>query len=231
MKNNFKSIVKAFLLIAVSILFVVFSVWLAEKVNPSKDQFKDVANQVIKQIENPTVSCPRDFDSFKSLKDKSSIELLGDRTFVNAYNGFIEDRTVVVNRYGSNSKVACGYLYIRVQKSGKPLDYWEDFYLSPGVFGGHLVSEGAVVNHNTGDYTEVLFPLGEIVYRETKNRSNPIMVADWVALLNVSNKTIFTTYVNSLDRNSSIDELVIAYKCVNPDTGKQTSDCLLEIEK
>jgi len=132
-------------------------------------------------------------------------------------------------------EVACGYLYARANKDGKPLeDKFESIYVSPQEFGGHLLNrKGMPILDPITRATEVLLPLNAIPYLPRvpfDADAQDFRIADWVKLLNVTNEVVFRIGLSVGDSRGAIEEVRIAYKCWNPEIGRETQDCQLSVE-
>ena len=135
---------------------------------------------------------------------------------------FADEKYISVSRTGSGSEIACGYLYINAGVGKRPLIN-EDVYIVPQGFGGHLESSVAIVNQVVNSSTEMIFSLDNIQYRYAQT----IYTANWAALLNVANQITFEIALNTSNPEGHINEVGIAYKCWNPQTGDVTTDCHL----
>ena len=143
---------------------------------------------------------------------------------------FVNKKIVVVKSSGSGSQVACGYLYVVAHTNNRPLQLeWEHPYIKPSQFGGHIVTNDAILKRETNGKTELLFNLSKISYR-ILNSDTEIRKADWASLLNVSDRVEFEIALNTVDNRGTLDEVSIAYQCWSPETGQLTTDCELTTE-
>lgn len=219
---NFLKAIGFFLVALLFVLSAVFlSKWITTEDTP---QGVEVAVPVTRQI----VSCPQDRLSY-SVVDKS-IGLISKKTVMFASNGeFINPQIVVTKSETEDSKVACGYVFVRAgTETNGALQSWEDIYINPNTFGGHIVSQNAISVNDGENFSEYIFSLDRIPYWPTTARK-VVLSADWASLLNVSNQVKFDIALNTNDRTGFIDELKIAYKCWNPKTGEENTGCKLEI--
>ena len=84
---------------------------------------------------------------------------------------------------------------------------------------------------NDGDkYSEYVYSLNKIQYMKSRSERS-IMTADWSYLFNVSPEVIFQIGLNTENKTGFVDEISIAYKCWNPDTGEENNGCKLEATK
>lgn len=183
-----------------------------------------------------TIVCPKDIDSFKVLEDKKQIVRLFEspvksyaiKSSFNWANGF---KTVVTKNNTQESKVACGYLYVKVHTSEGGLVSYQDVYINPDNFGGHLYKDAKFGGPGDGNnFSEYYFALDDIKYWKSKNRRE-ILSVDWASLLNVSPKVTFLIALNTTDSGGTIDDISIAYKCKDPVTGEENSGCSLTVDK
>lgn len=227
--NTNESIVKGILVVLLGLAFVAISAWIfsvvSHKIAPDKSD--DLAHTAI--------VCPPDFSSYIALAGNSDrvVKLVGSRKAMHAENGgFVNSQVVITKNETKESKVACGYLFVRAGTgTNNPLQSWENVYINPNDFGGHINPKDQVGPGDVGPYSEYLFPLNRIQYWKTRaerargNLSN----ADWAALLNVSERVSFTIALNTTNESGFIDELSIAYKCWNPATGEENVGCKLSV--
>ncbi|MGC9599616.1 MAG: hypothetical protein ABSE18_04495 [Minisyncoccia bacterium] len=227
MNKYLKAIIQGLFILGIA----AFAIWFLNLFIP-KNQGADVANRVadqVKQIILKRPTCAGTSAEFEQLKEQGGyIPLLQSSTGMYGIAGgdFVNEKQVTVNRTGSGSEVACGYLYINAGVGKRALDN-EDVYIVPGGFGGHLQSSAAIINQIVNSSTEMIFSLDNIQYRSNKN----MYTANWAALLNVSNEINFEIALNTTDPRGFINEVGIAYKCWNPQTGDVTTDCRLSAQQ
>jgi hypothetical protein len=182
----------------------------------------------------PIVECPEDFASYSSTS-KRVVLAENVPAFAIPDKGFVAGKNVSVKRTGLKSQVACGYLFYKVSSGGKPIDQAHmNLYMGAadtqgGIqFGGHILpsERTQILNKNVDGKTEVLMPLNTITY-DGRDRRN-IFQADWSSLLNVTNQVNFYISLNTIQNTGMIDLVEIAYKCWNPRTVEETTDCELE---
>jgi len=213
-------------------VFIVFTVWFSSWLNKETGvSDTQPTPSTIRSI----VTCPADLASYSTLLENNgkAVKLISDRKSMFASNGrFINSQIVVTKNETKESKVACGYLMVRAgTTSNGAFRSWENVYINPNNFGGHINSENQIGRGDGREFSEYVFPLNKIEYWKTRadrargNLSN----ADWASLLNVSEKVYFEIAMNSNNRTSFIDEVSIAYKCWNPITGEENSDCGLTV--
>jgi hypothetical protein len=221
--ENLKS---AVIYLLFGLVFVVGGAWISSKLT------KDDSVTPIR----PLVSCPSDFLAYSALSEDAEhvVKLISQRKQMFAENGeFINSEIVITKNETKTSKVACGYLFVRsgTQNNGS-LQNWENLYINPNDFGGHIDSKNQFGIGDGADYSEYLFSLKDMEYWKTRKEraEDNLSRADWAALLNVSERVSFDIALNTEDKTAFIDELSIAYKCWNPETGEENSDCKLKIE-
>ena len=185
----------------------------------------------------PVVSCSPNFLSYQKLIEDTSrvVKLINERKIMFAKNGgFINSQIVITKNETQESRVACGYLFVRAGTvTNGSLQSWENVYINPDNFGGHINSEDHFGLGDSSHYSEYLFSLSKIKYwknRAERAKGN-LSSADWAALLNVSDRVTFIIALNTQDTTGFIDTLSIAYKCWNPETGEENSKCSLKVEE
>lgn len=218
-----KTFFKAVGFLALGLAFVAGGAWVSEKI---RKQENPPVNKV-------TVSCPPDRLSYTNfIQDQGNVvKLIPNRKAMSAANGeFINSEVVITKNETKDSKVACGYMFVRAGtiKYGA-LQSWENLYINPNDFGGHIVPNDSISRNDGKEYSEYLFSLDKIQYRRTRN-DREILSADWAALLNVSPEVKFNIALNTEEATGFIDELLIAYKCWDPATGKESTGCKLTVK-
>ena len=111
------------------------------------------------------------------------------------------------------------------------LQSWENVHINPNNFGGHINPENQIGVGDSREFSEYIFPLSEIQYWKTRadRWRGSLSTADWAALLNVTEEVVFEIAMNTEERSGFIDEISIAYKCWNPKTGEENSECELKV--
>jgi hypothetical protein len=179
------------------------------------------------------VTCALDTQSFEQTKANKDVVLLSN--FMSSVsNENVLLKNVVLKRTGLQSQIACGYIFYRLSVKGRAFQsQYEDLYMAPTdskQFGGHIIptDKNTISTKVVDGKMEVLLPLNAVPY-DGKERV-VIKQVDWVSLLNVSSEMSFQIFLNTMDDRGQIDDLEIAYKCWNPQTGHETDDCKLEVE-
>lgn len=186
-------------------------------------------------ISGEGVVCPANSQSYKSLiEDNGQVaKLIGNKKVMFASNGrFINSQKVITKNETKKSKVACGYLLVRAgTELNGFLQSWENVYINPDSFGGHINKENQIGVGDARGFSEYIFSLSDIQYWKTRaNRwRGSLSSADWASLLNVSEEVTFVIALNTEDRSGFIDEISIAYKCWDPTTGEENKECKLEV--
>lgn len=183
-------------------------------------------------VERPIIICQPSFVAYQELKEGKgqTVPLIGDRQSMYAENGkFVNSKVVLAKSETETSKVACGYLFIRAGTDIGAVQPWENIYINPSGFGGHLKSDSSISINDGEKFSEYLYALNKIEYWSTRNRQT-VNTADWAALLNVQQTVPFTIALNTENQTGFIDEMVVAYKCWNPKDGTENKDCKLRVE-
>lgn len=196
-------------------------------VDDEKPNKEEIAEEVVEKIIVKRPECSDTFDSYNNLKKVTLVQ--GHNSYGNGID-FVNKKILNVKSSGSGSKIACGYLYFEGRVGDRPLQQeWENLYIKPSQFGGHIVSDNAIINREVNNKTQLLFNLKNIEYRLTKD-SLGTRTADWSSLLNVSNLIEFEIALNTLFPDGVIETVNLAYQCWSPETGKITDDCELVVQ-
>lgn len=199
-----------------------------------KFDFSIGPERIVEKIVKPP-ECQRNLEAFQLLiKDKQVVRLIENMRMYAANGKLINAQDITIARSGQG-EIACGYVYIRARKNGSALEEkYESIYMNPQEFGGHLLNRRSIELPVSEKITELLLPLNSISYLPD-SPYNPdaqnYQVSNWVKLLNVSNEIKFHIGLSAADPRGIIEQISIAYKCWNPDTGEETQDCQLSIKK
>lgn len=202
----------------------------------NSDDIEEKVTKIIKEkriIVGPP-ACEESSDEFLKLKKQNKyLKILGGQKSHGSGGRFIGGRDVVVSITGQD-EIACGYLYVRASKSNKPLEVeYDSVYVNPQRFGGHILRSKSIYENNTETYTEALISLDSISYLPGlpyNPDAQNYKIADWSKLLNVNSHVIFSFGLSTTDVNGIIEEIGIAYKCWDSNTGIETSNCQLSVE-
>ncbi|MBU2634249.1 MAG: hypothetical protein KJ674_03305 [Nanoarchaeota archaeon] len=205
--------------------------------NLDREQIKRVVEKIIeeKEIIIYKPECKQSFNGYQELLNKGQYLKIVANRYSYAQNGiFINSIDSIISRTGSG-EIGCGYLYIKVSKNNKPINNeWDSVYIDPHDFGGHILRDKSILHENKENYTEALLSLDSISYLPglpyNSNAQN-FRIADWVKLLNVNNHFKFDIGLSVENKGGLINEIIIAYKCWNPETGEETQNCQLSLEK
>jgi hypothetical protein len=220
MKNFFK----ASMYFGAALLFVLSAIWGSSLITKLTNPAPSPIPQVIY-----TVTCPKDIDSYKALEEKGQIVKLVENAPMNVVNGvFNRSKIVITKNETKESKVACGYLRIKARTSRGALESYEDVYINPETFGGHLNKINQFGPGDGNQFSEYFFSLDDIKYWENKNR-RVVAEADWASLVNAKPELTFVIGLNTTDPDGFVDEVSIAYKCKSPITGEENSGCSLKV--
>lgn len=229
MKNKLCNFLKGIGQLALVFLVGYLVIRVAAFLTGEKSQ-QEIIREVIKEVAIKRPICPDTFESFVNVKERGFIELIKDFNSYGLNRSFVNEETVTLKVSGSGSQIACGYLYAVVRSGSKPIQAQENLYIKPDQFGGHIDSDSAILRRDSATSTALLFNLSKIFYKED-SQSKEIRKADWAALFNVSDKTTFRIALNTINPAGNIDEIIIAYKCWNPETGQETQDCQISVPK
>jgi len=219
---------KALQYFAAALVFVLSAVYLSTWITGDrKPTISPPDNRLV-------ISCPPDFLSYQKLVEnqKSIVDLIKTKTPMYAENGEFHSKIVITKIETSKSKVACGYLSIRAgTDTNGPLQSWENLYINPNEFGGHINDDNNIGSGDSSKYSEYLFTLSKLNYWKTRNDrvNGNLLTADWGVLLNVSQTIGFEIGLNTNDKTGFIDKFSIAYKCWNPETGEENTDCSIQV--
>lgn len=220
-----------------ALIFVLAAVYLSSWINGDKEVNQPPIKTIYQTVPRPFVTCSTDFISYQKLAENPSriAKLIDHKKIMFAENGgFVNSEVVITKNETKESRVACGYLFVRAGTiTNGSLQSWENVYINPSGFGGHISKENSIGLGDSREFSEYLFPLSKINYWKTRNdRVNKnLSVADWGVLLNVSDTVEFNIALNTEDKTGFIDDISIAYKCWNPETGEENDKCSLNVEK
>lgn len=185
---------------------------------------------IIKKI----TTCEGTFEEYTKLLEKGqSIVLTKNQwSHVLTGSGFVGDKKVIARRGG---EVACGYLFVRAHKGNSPLsEKWDSIYINPQGLGGHLLRTRSIkLNSESSTSTQVLFSLSSVPYLPNvpyNPEAQNFETTNWVKLINSASKIEFWVALSTLNQGAVIDEATIVYRCWNPDTLEETTDCQLSID-
>ena len=135
MNKHIQVIIQVSIILAIGVGFV----WLTSSFSKPKPQ-EEIIKEVVEEIIRKKPTCPNTFDYFNELKNTGQIvELVKDFDSYGVDGRFTNVRHTIVKSSSSGSQIACGYLFIRAQSGGQPLQQeWQHPYIRPGQFGGHL---------------------------------------------------------------------------------------------
>lgn len=235
-KLSGKNIVEIALQLLVIFAIGALAIWLTSFLEKEKTDEEiqteqtRIIEEVIREVIVKRPTCVNTSSAYGDLRSKGQIVTLtkGQNTF--GQNGsFVNKQLSIVQSSGSGSQIACGYLFARASVGAEPVNTdWVNLYIKPGQFGGHIETAPAITIKEIGGKTEFLYNLNNIQYRTALSESE-IKTADWASLLNVSNYVEFELALNTDIPAGVLDEVSIVYKCWNPETGKETNDCKLQL--
>lgn len=229
-KTYSKAFFKGLVIMISGLVFIALGTYVSTKIQKKINH--NVANNI---TERGMVACPPESFSYQSLvKDTGQIlKLISNRIHMYAKDGkFVDSEVVVTKSETLTSKVACGYLYIKAgaeRYEDGALHSWENLYINPNMFGGHIDPNSAVVRNDGGSYSEYIYVLNKIDYRKSLSERS-LLTADWSYLFNITSEVKFQIGLNTEDQRGFIDEISIAYKCWNPETGEENNGCKLQIK-
>ncbi len=205
--------------------------------NMDKEQIERVVEKIIeeKEIVIYKPECKQSFDGYQELLNKGQYLKIVVNKYSYAQNGiFVGGIDSMVGRTGPD-EIGCGYLYIRVSKNNKPINNeWDSVYIDPHDFGGHILRDKSILHENRENYTEALLSLNSVSYLPGlpyDPDAQNFRIADWVELLNVNNHFKFHIGLSVENKSALINEIIVAYKCWNPETGEETQNCQLSLEE
>lgn len=213
------------------------SLFLASYLVNKFDATRPTPNEVGPKVEYVVVHRPscewKSKDSFAEMPWSLTFAE-GQKTYGIPKGPFVNLKSYEIKTEGKD-EFNCGYVRVTMSKGGKPTNpLLETPFIAPQEFGGHLALQQALYIEKTDTATIAYFPLRSVPYFEGQPfdpRSKDYNLADWANLLNVNSRVTFQVALNTSDPQGKIESITIAYKCWNPDTGKDGSDCALGIEK
>lgn len=223
----FKPIIQFIVIIGIGSIIIISTSFLVN--------FIKEPDVIEKQIIVSAPTCENSHDAYKKLVDSNqSVELVSDSNMYAVNNKFVNGKQVIITRLG-NDQIACGYLYVRARKDGKPLEEkYNSVFVATNDFGGHILPKGRIgLNNPDPNKTEFLLPLSSISYLPSipfNPEAQDYKIDNWVNLLNVSSQTKFFIGLSVPETDGFIEEVRIAYKCWDSKTGKETQGCQLSVK-
>jgi len=227
----------------VVVLIVIFGTSFASRIGNKKD-LEEIAEKKVTEIvkEKKIIvtrpKCENTFDDYLSLKKQGHIVQILKNKWSHAQGGGFTSNLEPTVIIGGKDEIACGYVYVKLSKkngnNNNPLDEnTESIYINPQGFGGHILRAKGISYSNDNGYTEALLPLSAISYLPNlpyDPNANDFRIADWVSLLSVNSHVTFSVGLSTLHQGGFIDEITIAYKCWDTETGELTSGCQLGMQ-
>lgn len=238
-QKKFKDVILPFCIFIIIVsLFVFGSTYLTRFLRTAdKDEIEKIVKEVIKEkeiiIKKPI--CERSFEAYSLLKSKGQFIQLADSQSSYAYQGHFTSNIKPTVFISGEDDIACGYLYLKLSKSNKPLDkLYDSIYINPHSFGGHILREKGIILNEAENYTEAIIPLNAVSYLPGlpyNSKAQNFKIADWSKLLNVNSHVSFDIGLSTMDKGGMINDITIVYKCWDMETGKESNNCQLSIEK
>jgi hypothetical protein len=228
-----KDIIKFAIILAVGALIIMATSYVVNMLKVPDVKITEKVTTIEKVVKTP--DCDNSFGEYKTLIDKGQYLVLAkDKSAYSANGHFVNDFIVNVNRMG-DGKIACGYLYIKTRKDGHSLDpNYDSIYINPNDFGGHILrSKSLEIPQKEQNKTEVLLPTNSISYIPNvpyNPNAQDYKVSNWSNLFNVSDQINFKIGLSTIDPQGYIDQIIIAYKCWDPNTGLESHDCQLSLK-
>jgi len=219
---------KTLVFFAVSVSIVIF---IAKKID---SLFLNEKTEVLPVVRRESVTCDGNYTTYQKLSENplNGVDLISNETPMYAEGGAFKSKVVITKIETDKSKIACGYLYVEAgTKTSGALQGWENLYINPKGFGGHINDENNIGPGDGATTSQYLFSLSKINYWKTRNDRNNeyLQTADWAVLLNVSDVIEFEIGLNTEDKTGFINKFSIVYKCWNPQTGEENHDCKIQV--
>ena len=202
----------------------------------SEPEIQKVVEKVIeeKKVILRAPKCEQSFEEYQKLvESKQTVKLVQNLNTYAAAGKLVNTKNIIVARSGTG-EIACGYLYVKSHLTSGMLDErFDSTYINPQDFGGHLLRPRGLKISEEKKFTHFLFPLETIYYLPTvpyNPQSQNFKIADWTKLLNVTNEVKFILGLSVLDPSAILDEVTIAYRCWDPQTGEETTGCQLGVK-
>lgn len=178
------------------------------------------------------VECPPTFEDYQRIKDTTAQTVsLVSQPFSSYGDGTFKYKGVVITKTETDrAKIACGYVSIRASTDGAGLKEWENVYINPNQFGGHLGRNSQFGPGDGQEYSDYVFSLNDIKYWPRRD-DTAIRKADWASLLNVSGDVIFEIALNTNNPTGKIESVSLTYKCWNPRTSEENKDCRITVDR
>ena len=212
-----------FLILALLLIGFVF--YRQSYIEQGQEQSKEQQVQIDK-IEEDIESLTKQLTPYKR-KDKMLKALVIDNFANSSANN--KPTAVFNNPISVSGTIKNGLIYVRASVNERALTKNDDIYVKisgqiQGQYvelGGHLIEGKSIDVPKSSDFTEVLFDLTDVKYKESFNDPDyEVSAGDWLKLLNGGNSQIILSFV-STERNGLIEDLSFYYDC-------ETVDCSIK---
>jgi len=237
-KTNKEIFWQLFTILIIGILFVIIATSVVKFISP-KNVERDAVEKVVKEIIKERVLitkpiCENNYEGYSQLIDNKQFVRLAKNHGAYAENKQLLNVLDKIVNISGKDEVACGYLYFKASKGKNPIDpIYDSVYIKPSDFGGHILREKSIQLENKEEFTDVLMSLDSIAYLPSSpydSNAQNFRIANWTHLLNVNSHLKFSMGLSIQDGSAVIEEIIIAYKCWNPETGEETKGCQLSLQ-
>ncbi|MFA5080314.1 MAG: hypothetical protein WC472_01675 [Candidatus Paceibacterota bacterium] len=183
---------------------------------------KETINNV-DQIKNDVIDIKKSISPYEYKNSLKKIEIVSN--FKNTTKNGLPV-TDIREKIKINGSLKQGYVYVRASvDNGKKLTKNDDIYLKIGgqlngghkEIGGHLIAEKSLEVPSSEKYTEILFNLSDVKYKESYlDKTDEVISGDWLNFLNKGNIDFILAF-SSTAREGNIEEISFYYECNNAD--------------
>ncbi|MFA6251761.1 MAG: hypothetical protein WC603_04010 [Candidatus Paceibacterota bacterium] len=175
----------------------------------------------VDQIAQDIKSIQQNLSPYEYKEKLKKIAVLSDfeNTSINGNPSVTSRKTLNIS-----GKIKTGYLYAKVSINQKPINKWSDLYVKiqrnvngeSEEYGGHLITSKSLETPIQKEYSEILFNLNDVKYKEKYTQGDiEIISSDWLKLFNenIYNPKVIS-FTSTADKGKII-ELSIYYECVD----------------
>lgn len=173
----------------------------------------------LSRIESNTEEIKKKITPYEYKDKLSKIEVVKD--FHNSTTNTKSSETFTRN-FSTQGAFRDGYIYVKAAIDNKPLDNYGDVYIKLSAmfgfryseYGGHLIESKSLDTPKSPNYTEMLFKLSDVKYKENYKQSDvEVISADWLKLLNEGSKQRVMGFTSTV-YSGHIIEISIYYDCI-----------------
>ncbi len=186
--------------------------------------FGDKKEDKVDQIAQDVKSIQQSLSPYEYKNTLKKIEIIGGSGFENTATIDNKPTKTYEKNIKINGQLKSGYLYAKVSVDQKSLNKWSDLYVKVQrnvdgkneEYGGHLITSKSFETPIQKEYSEILFSLNDVKYKERyTSKDIEIISSDWLKLFNENTYDPKIVSFTSTAGQGKIIELSIYYECVD----------------